>query len=479
MQNYKMWIDGQWVEAETGKTIKVINPANGEEFASVPMGGKAEVDKAVKAARKAFPIWSKKPQAERSKIMLEIADALKAKSKEIAELESLDHGFPIGVAENVVQLPWRIFEFCAQIAKSLTTQVIPIPGNFHVYMQREPYGVTALITPWNVPVNSVAKKVAYSIAVGNTCVVKPASVDCLTALKFAEILEKSGLPAGTVNIITGPGSSTGTYLASHPGINMISFTGSSETGKAIMATASGTLKKIQLELGGKNPFIVFEDADLDLAMASAIPGVTFNTGQVCGSPSRFYVHEKIYEKFIDKFVTGMKKVVVGDPADRKTQMGPLVSPEHRDSVESYIKSGIDEGATLLLGGKRPDTAPLNKGYYVMPTIFGDVKQNMKIAREEIFGPVASVLKFSSDDEVIQKANDSPFGLCASIWTKDTAKGIRLTSAIEAGSVWVNSTPSPGAEIPWGGYKESGIGREYAVIGFEDVTQLKVVGINIG
>jgi betaine-aldehyde dehydrogenase len=478
MQHYKMWLNGKWIDAESGKTFAVVNPANGEEFATVPLGGKPEVDKAVAAARQAFPVWSRKPQTERTQILLQIAAVLKEKSRELAELESRNHGFPISVAENVVQASFRLFEYAAQCARMLMSEVIPVQNNLRVFMQREPIGVAALITPWNVPLNSVAKKVAFSIAAGNTCVVKPASVDCLTALKFAEILDACGLPAGTVNIITGPGASTGVYLASHPGVNMISFTGSSETGKLIMATASGTLKRVQLELGGKNPFIVLEDADLELAVNTGVQGVTFNCGQVCGSPGRFYVQEKIYDQFVAKFVAGMKKTIVGDPADRATQMGPMVSEEHREKVESYIQSGIQEGARLLLGGTRPDKPPLDKGYYVMPTVFGDVKQNMKITREEIFGPVAVILKFSSVEEVIEKANDSNFGLCASIWTKDTAKGIRMTSEIQVGSVWVNTTPSPAPEVPWGGFKESGIGKEYSKIGFDDITQMKVVGIKV-
>lgn len=479
MQNYKMWINGKWMDAESGKTSPVVNPANGEVFTGVPLGGKPEIDKAVEAARKAFPIWSKKPQAERSKFLTDISDLLKQNIKDFAALESRDHGFPITVAENVLMGSVRILEYAALGARMLESSVIPLQSNYHVYTRREPVGVLALITPWNVPLNSVAKKVAYAISVGNTCVVKPASIDCLTALKFTEILEKVGLPPGVVNIVTGPGSSTGGYLASHPGVNMISFTGSSDTGKAIMFAASGSLKRIQLELGGKNPFILLEDADIDAALGPAVSGITFNTGQVCGSPSRFYVHEKIYDQFVQKLIEGIKKVTVGDTADRKTQMGPLVSAEHRDNVERYIKSGLDEGAKLLLGGKRPEDPALNKGYYVMPTVFGDVTQNMKIAREEIFGPVASILKFSSEEEAIEKANDSIFGLCASIWTKDTARGMRLTAAIQAGSVWVNSTPSPAPEIPWGGFKQSGIGKEYSMLGFEDITQLKVVGINIG
>jgi acyl-CoA reductase-like NAD-dependent aldehyde dehydrogenase len=411
--------------------------------------------------------------------MLQIAEALKGQLKELSELETLDHGFPISVSENVVQTSVRILEYTAQTARALMSEVIPLQNNFHVFMQREPVGVTALITPWNVPLNSVVKKVAYSIAVGNTCVVKPPSVDSITALKFAEILEKSELPPGTVNIVTGPGATAGDYLVSHPGINMISFTGSSESGKKIMTSAGSTLKRVQLELGGKNPFIVLEDADIASAVGVGVPGVFFNSGQVCGAPGRFYVHEKIYDEFLEKFTSGMQKVVVGDTMDRKTQMGPMVSAEQRDKVENYIQIGVQEGARLVWQGDKLASPVLTKGYYVMPAVFADVKQNMTIAREEIFGPVACILKFSSVEEVIEKANDSKYGLCGSVWTKDTAKGMRIAKEIQAGSVWVNSTPSPAAEVPWGGFKESGIGKEYSMIGFEDVTRKKVIGVNLG
>ncbi|HTY81211.1 MAG TPA: aldehyde dehydrogenase family protein [Dehalococcoidales bacterium] len=478
MKSFNVLIGGKLVEAESGKTFPVYNPATGEEITRVPLCDKSDVDKAAEAARKAFPVWSKKTQSERTNIMLEIAGTLKERIKEMAELETLDHGFPISASENVVQTSFRIFEYAAQCARTLMSEVIPLQNNFHVYMRREPIGVTALITPWNVPLNSVAKKVAYSIAVGNTCVVKPPSVDCLTSLKFAEILQTSGLPPGTVNIITGPGSTVGDYLVSHPGIKMISFTGSSESGKKIMSAVGGSIKRVQLELGGKNPFIVLEDADIDAAVGAGVPGVFFNSGQVCGAPGRFYVHEKIYEQFVEKFVAGMKKVVVGDPADRKTQMGPMACAEHRDTVGNYIHYGLKEGARLIWQGDKIASPPLNKGYFVAPAVFCDVKQDMKIAREEIFGPVAVILKFSCTEEVIEQANDSKYGLCASIWTRETAKGIRIAGEIQAGSVWVNSTPSPAAEVPWGGFKESGIGKEYSLIGFEDVTQKKVIGVNL-
>jgi acyl-CoA reductase-like NAD-dependent aldehyde dehydrogenase len=479
MESYKMWIGGKWLDAESGETFTVVNPANGEIFAGVALGGKPEVDKAVDAARKAFPVWSKKTQSERSRIMLQIVDAIKERSQELAELETRDHGFPITTSSNMGQMYCGFFEYTAQVARGLMSEVIPVHNNLHLYMQREPIGVTALITPWNAPLSSVAKKVAYSISVGNTCVVKPASDDCLTALKFCEILEKTGLPPGTVNIITGPGSTAGEYLASHPGVNMISFTGSCEIGKRIMAAASSTVKRVQLELGGKNPFIVLEDVDVDAVVRAAVAFSVGNAGQGCGAPGRFYIHQKIHDEFVEKFVAGMKKVIVGDPMDKKTQMGPLASAEHRGKVEGYLKSGIKEGANLVLGGQRPSDPPLDKGYYVMPAVFTGVKQNMTIAREEIFGPVACFMEpFSTDQEVIERANDNTLGLSACVWTKNTGKGMKLAGEIQAGAVWVNSAPAPFVEAPWGGFKESGIGKEYSKIGFDDVTQMKVIGVSL-
>ncbi|MDD5702526.1 MAG: aldehyde dehydrogenase family protein [Dehalococcoidales bacterium] len=479
MQSYRMWINGQPVDAESGKTFTVVNPANGEEFAMVPLGGKAEVDKAVDAARKAFPVWSGKSPAERSRIMLQIADAIKTHARELAELETLDHGFPITISRGAVFGSMQNFEFGAQSVRSLLSDVIPAQNNFQNYIQREPIGVCALITPWNFPLMMVAAKLGLALSAGNTCIVKPSTVDSLTALKLAEILQEVDLPPGVVNIITGPGGSVGNALASHPGVNMISFTGSCETGKEIMSAASGTVKRLQLELGGKNPFIVLEDADVDAAAANGAQAQVFNSGQVCASPGRFYVHEKIHDEFVKKFVDVAGSIVVGDPMDEKTQMGPMVSAEQRDKVESYIKSGIDEGARLILGGMRPNQPPLDKGYYVMPTVFEGVTQNMKIARDEIFGPVAVIMKFSSQEEVIERANDSAFALCASIWTKNMARGLKLAGEIQAGTIWMNvHLPPMTPDVPWGGFKESGIGKENGKAGLEEYTQLKVIGFNL-
>jgi acyl-CoA reductase-like NAD-dependent aldehyde dehydrogenase len=312
---------------------------------------------------------------------------------------------------------------------------------------------------------------------GNTCILKPPSVNSLTSLRFAEILEKTDLPPGTVNVITGPGSSVGGALSVHPGVDMISFTGSVETGKTITAAASGTVKRLALELGGKNPFIVLDDADIEKTVAMGVSCLYRNSGQICASPGRFYVHKKLYAGFVDKFVKAAQKVAVGDPNDARTEMGPVVSAEHRDRVEGYIKSGVKEGARLLLGGAPPES--LKKGFYVMPTVFSDIKPGMTIAREEIFGPVACIMEpFGSDVEVVELANDNRYGLSASVWTQNAPRGIRMAEQIRAGAVWLNDHMLIGAELPWGGYKESGYGRENGIVGLEEFSQVKLISINM-
>jgi acyl-CoA reductase-like NAD-dependent aldehyde dehydrogenase len=478
MQEYKMWIAGKWVDAESGKKYPVFNPATEEVITELPLGGKAEVDKAVAAAKKAFPAWSKKSQAERSRIMGRIAAAIRDNAQELGRLELIDHGFPSKLSNELAFETANSFDWVAQAAGSMMTgDLVPTDSNALAYVKREPIGVIAIITPWNFPLMMITDKLSAVLAVGNTCVIKPPSIDSLSALKLAEILEKLDIPQGVVNVITGPGGTVGEALASHPDISMVAFTGSCEVGKRIMELSSQTVKRLQLELGGKNPVIILDGANVDMAVGSGVFGQIFNCGQVCGSPGRFYVHEKVYDQFVDKFVDGMKKVVVGNPADEKTQMGPVVSAEHRARVEGFIKSGIDEGAKLVLGGKRPAKAPLNKGYYVMPTVFTHVKQNMTIAREEIFGPVACIMEpFSSDDEVIAKANDNTFGLRASVYSKDRARVLRFANDLQAGTI--NANGSMGGELPWGGFKQSGLGKERFKWGLYEFSQLKAVAINI-
>ena len=357
-------------------------------------------------------------------------------------------------------------------------QTVPNSPDELDYLQREPVGEW-IITPWNYPLLMIVEKLAPALVVGNTCVIKPPSIDALTALKLAEIMDTIGLPPGTVNVITGPGGSVGGALASHCGVDMVAFTGSCEVGKEIMALGSPTLKRCQLELGGKNPVIILDDANIETAAAEMAPAQFRNSGQVCASPGRFFVHEKIYDKFLEKFIEAAKKMTVGDPADWKTMIGPVVSKAHRDTVESYIKSAVDEGAKVIFGGKRLTTPPFDKGYWIMPTIITGVTQNMKVAREEIFGPVAIFMEpFHSDEEVIQKANDTTFGLAAYVWTTDAARGMRFVNELQAGTVTVGNVHGRDLDLPWGGYKESGIGKEHSQVGLYEYTNLKRVQIDI-
>lgn len=477
VENYKMWIDGKWVSAVSGETYTVLNPATGEEIAQVPKGDERDVELAVRAARKAFPAWSNTPVDYRVAVALKLSELLKQEMFAFADIDTLDHGTPCGLAYILVSVTSAYLEFNAQAARGLMGNVMPIsPSNLH-YFKREPVGVCALITPWNVPLVMVAMKLAAALVTGNTCVIKPPSVDSLAALKFGTILEKAGLPQGTVNIITGPGGSVGNSLAAHPDVDLVSFTGSSETGRRIMAAASQSTKRVTLELGGKNPFIILDDADLETTAEKAVAAAYANSGMVCAAPGRFYIPEKKYDEFVELFVANAKKMVVGLPDDGMTEMGPLVSAEHRDRVEGYIQSGLDEGARLVLGGKRPTEPPMDKGYYVMPTAFADVTQNMTIAREEIFGPVACMMKYSSESEVIDMANDNEYGLCASVWTRDLIKADRFINELEAGAVYVNQHGGIPPEMPWGGVKNSGIGKENGIAGLEGYTQLKVVAIN--
>jgi acyl-CoA reductase-like NAD-dependent aldehyde dehydrogenase len=478
MDTYKMWIGGAYCDAESGKTYGVTNPATGEEIARAPLGDRSDVDKAVDAATRAFPEWSGKSQQERSATVHRIAALLKERVEEFARLDALDHGTPVSTAYHMVGGAVANLDFNSQGARTIMSDVIPIRPDALHFFHREPVGVCALIIPWNVPLTMVGSKLGAALSLGNTCVVKPPSIDSLTTLKFAEILDQVGLPPGAVNIVTGPGGTVGTALAAHPGVDLISFTGSSETGKDIMAKASGTVKRLVLELGGKNPFIILDDADIDLAAQKAMTSQLRNSGQICASPGRYYVSEKRHDEFVAKLIQAMNTFRVGDPLDPKTNMGPMVSEEHRDKVEYYIRCGVEEGAKLVLGGMRPTEPPFDKGFYVMPTIFTGVTQNMKIAREEIFGPVACVLTYKSEDEVIGLANDNVYGLCASVWTRDTVKATGFAKKLRAGTIYINDHLTIGPEMPWGGFRQSGVGKENSVVGLEEYTQLKLIALEL-
>jgi acyl-CoA reductase-like NAD-dependent aldehyde dehydrogenase len=485
MEKYRMWIDGKWVDANSGKTMRTYNPANGDAIAEVPLADKSDVDKAVAAARKAFPAWSRKTQEERSAYVARIAAALREHKDELIGLEILEHGATARHAPMMLAFAAANVELAASAARVHMGKVLPatpskgaLAGTSTTlcYLKYEPFGVCALITPWNVPTLLLATKIGPCLATGNTCVVKPPSINSGIGLKLAEIISKLELPQGIINFVTGPGSSIGRDLSTHPGIDFISFTGSSEVGKDIIANSSQTVKTLMMELGGKNPAIILEDADVESA-AEELCSITFeNVGQNCAQPSRFYVHEKVHDRFVAKFVDTANKIKVGDPSDQSTVMGPVVSKEQRDTVERYIKSAIDEGAKLVCGGKRPTGPIFDKGYYLAPTVFTDLTPNMTIAREEVFGPCVGFFKFSSDEKAIEAANDSVFGLCASVWTKDYARGIKFVNELQAGSVWINQHMNLVAETPWGGFKESGLMKEGGVLGPEGYTQMKYICI---
>ncbi|MDR3270527.1 MAG: aldehyde dehydrogenase family protein [Peptococcaceae bacterium] len=479
MYTAKMWIGGEWVDAVSGKTITTVNPATEEKFATVPLAGDEDVDKAVKAARVAFKVWSKLPPIARSGILFQMAAALRAEAEELSQIHSQEHGTPISDARFMcgVIAP-GLLEYAAGASRTIMGEQIPMDPDTISYLKRDAMGVAGLIIPWNVPVLVTCAKMGPAISVGNTCVIKPPSVNSYTVLKLAEIFSKvKDLPPGVVNVITGPGGAVGNAIASHPGVDCLGFTGSSDTGKAILKAASQTVKKCSMELGGKNPVLVMADADLD-ACVNTHTGMQFNnSGQHCSSPGRYYVHEKVYDQFIEKMIAAANRSIVGDPSDDKTTMGPMASEEHYNKVTALIKSGVAEGAKIVAGAEKP--ANLNKGYYIMPTVFADATHDMRIAREEIFGPVSVVIKFKEGDDFVQLANDSRYGLCASIWTKDVGKGMQIMNELETGNVFINCHTLTG-EQPWGSnVKDSGLGREGAVQGILDFTDLKMVTIRFG
>jgi acyl-CoA reductase-like NAD-dependent aldehyde dehydrogenase len=470
--NLKMWIDGQWVDAASGKSFATHNVTTGEELGTVPLADKADVDKAVAAARKAFPAWAEKPPGQRSAIVAKIADQIRKHAKEMAHLDALEHGLPEHIAIGPTMGAAGNFEQAAAYSRHLEGHSIPSMGDRMYCLERVPVGVCALITPWNMPFFLMAQKVALSISAGNTCVLKVPSINAITSIKFAEILaEVEGLPAGVVNIITGPGGSIGNYMASHPDVDCVGFTGSTETGVAIMQAAAPTLKKLVMELGGKNPAILFPDANLDHAVEILAHHQFHNCGQACGSPGRYYIHESIYDKFLEKYLAHASHLKVGDPTDPKTDMGPLVSKEHYDKVMYYIDSGVKEGATLVLDGRKHDAN------FIGPTVFTDVTPDMKIYREEIFGPVAVMMKWNDEDEVMRQANDNTFGLTASIWTRNIAHALKLGKKLTVGTFSVNSHNFIAAEAPWGGVRQSGVGgKEGGYQGVLEYTEQKMITI---
>ncbi len=475
MKELKMYIGGQWVEASSGRTFVTVNPATCQEVARVPYGDKQDVDRAVKAARAAYPGWSRLKQSERTAFMNKLAAVIRDHAHELAACDVEEHGTPIKDAFGVVMGAAAKFEYNGDIAQALLGTEIPMEPGKLSYFRREPLGVAGLIIPWNLPIIVTCVKLSAAISVGNTCVIKPPSINSGTILKLAEVMDKAGLPAGVINVVTGPGGGVGDAIAAHPDIDIIGFTGSSETGKNVLCHAAGTVKKCVMELGGNNPVVIMPDADLDAAVKVLANRQYNNSGQHCSGPGRYYVHEKVYDTFLKKFADFAGNIKVGDPSDKTTFMGPVVSKSHKEKVETYIKGAANEGAKIYFRQEKNDAH--QKGFFVMPTIISNVTHGMTIAREEVFGPVAVMLKYSDADDITALANDSPYGLCAHLWSADIKKLLKMSEELRVGSVFINCQTLTN-EQSWGtSVKESGLGKEGGLSGLAEFTELKMVTID--
>ncbi len=478
-RSYKAFINGKWQDAESGMTTPVINPANGKIIAYVAKCGVADLEMAVEAAHDAGLAWAATPVGERSKVLLKASRLIMERQQELAELETLEHGSPLRKTMNFdVPLCAEQLEYFAGAARAMTGDSIPVGPWCLSTTVHEPLGVVGLITPWNFPAMMVIWKLGAALVTGNTCVVKPPSIAPLTALKLGEIFTEAGAMPGVVNVVPGPGAEIGEALVRHPRVAKIGFTGDTVTGKRIMAMASETVKPVGLELGGKNAFLVLEDADVDAAVEGAVFGAFFNSGQVCAAASRFYIHEKIYDTFAEKFIAATKGLCYGDPMKMETAMGPVAYAGHRDKIEAYIDGAKKSGATLLLGGERPQTPDTRDGFFVAPTIFGECDHTAQFMQEEIFGPVVGLCRFQDIDQAIDMVNDSPFGLAASIWTGDGSKGVALAGRIKAGTVWINEHLIIFCDTPWGGCKASGWGKDLSKMVLEEYTMIKHIYMDI-
>jgi len=473
----KLYINGEFVESVSGKTFETVNPATGETLATVYEGDKEDIDRAVKAAREAFDHgpWSKMSAAERSRIMYKLADLMEKHQEELAQLETLDNGKPIRETANAdIPLSIEHMRYYAGWSTKIVGQTIPVSGSYFNYTRHEPVGVVGQIIPWNFPLLMAMWKLGAALATGCTVVLKPAEQTPLSALYLAELIEEAGFPPGVVNIVPGFGETAGDAIVKHPLIDKIAFTGSTEVGKLIMQNASKTLKRVTLELGGKSPNIILPDADLQKAIPGALNGVMFNQGQVCCAGSRVFIQKKQYDNVVADMVSHAKSIKQGFGLQEDVDMGPLVSDEQQKRVLGYIEKGLDEGAELLTGGQNP----FKQGYFVEPTIFASVDDSMTISKEEIFGPVIAALPFEDLDDLIERANNTNYGLAAGVWTQDVAKAHYIANNLRAGTVWVNCYNVFDAASPFGGYKESGIGREMGSYALNNYTEVKSVWISM-
>ena len=478
----KLFIDGQWVEARSGKSFQTHNPATGELLADVAEGDAADIDRAVEAARRAFEgPWSKWKPAERQMLLIRLADLVEKHIEELATLDTLDMGAPIARTRGNKQRAVGMLRYYAGQAVSIHGETIEnsLPGDIFSFTLKEPIGVVGAIIPWNGPLSATLWKIGPALATGCTVVLKPAEEAPLTSLRVAELCEEAGVPAGVVNVVPGYGETAGAALSGHMGVDKVAFTGSHVTGQKIIQASANNLKRVSLELGGKSPDIVFADADLDAAVPGAAMAVFANSGQICSAGTRLFVERKIYDEFTEKVAEYSRTLKVGDGIDPDVQVGPLVSTEQLDRVTGYLKTGQDEGAKALSGGARLTEGALAKGYFVPPTVFANVKDEMRIAREEIFGPVISAIPFDDVDEVIKRGNNTDFGLGSGLWTRDVTKAVKVSKALRAGSVWVNCYQAMDPAVPFGGYKMSGYGRESGLQHVEEYLNVKAVWIKTG
>jgi betaine-aldehyde dehydrogenase len=477
LQNF---IDGWWADAADGERFDVFNPATGEMIATAPHSKQADVDAAVAAARRAFDDggwWPGTSARDRGRILLRAAEIIRREQERLARMESLDSGKPLGDARDDIAEVAFMFEYYGGWATKIDGDVQHVSRDAMFMVWKEPMGVAVGITPWNYPMTMASQKLAAALAAGCTFVLKPPEQTPLTCLELPTILDEAGLPPGVLQVLTGFGETAGAPLVAHPGVDKVTFTGSREVGKLIMRSGADTLKRVTLELGGKSPNIVFADADFETAVDGSCNGVFWNQGEICSAGTRVFVDRAIYDDALNAFVDRAKAVRLGDGLDEATTMGPLVSREQQDRVERYIEIGQGE-AMLAVQGSRPSDPRLAGGYFVPPTIFADVRNTDTIAREEIFGPVMSVIPFAGVEDVIEMSNDNEYGLAAAVWTNDIKKALTTARALRSGVVWINDTQPAPTEMPWGGYKQSGVGRELGKDGIEDFLERKSVYLNL-
>ena len=476
---HQLFIDGRFVDSESGETLATLNPHDNSVIVDVAMAGKADIDKAVAAAHKAFPAWARMAAADRGRILLRLADLIEENAEELARLESLDTGHPLKDSRALdVPRTAACFRYFGGMADKFQGDVVPVEAGFLNYLLREPVGVVGQVVPWNFPLMFTSWKMAPALAAGNTIVMKPAEITPLSSLKIAELMSQAGMPDGVVNIVPGLGHVAGQYIAEHPGIAKVAFTGSTATGRRVVQASAGNLKKVQLELGGKGANIVFDDANLAAALNGSAWAIFHNQGQACIAGSRLMLHERIADEFLERFVALARSIRLGNPMEASTEMGPLTSALHRDRVLSYVDVATEQGGRVITGGKAPGAAELAQGCYVEPTIVKAKSYRDRVAQEEVFGPFVTVLTFKDDAEAMEIANGTDYGLGSGLWTSNLQRAHKMARDMHAGMVWINSYKRVNPGSPFGGVGQSGYGREMGFDAMREYTQVKSVWVNV-